>query len=250
MSQFYTPRKTKNLYEPGSSRPFKISRSRIEMFMECPKCFYIDNRLGIRRPPGFPFALNSAVDALLKKEFDTYREKGEKHPVIIRYGVDAVPALHEELEDWRNNFRGVQYHHKPTNLLLYGAIDDLWISSGGEYIVVDYKSTSKDGEITALDQDWQDSYKRQMEIYQWLLRQNGYTVSDTGYFVYCNARTDLEGFNRRLEFEKTLIPHKGNDTWIETVVTGLYKCLNSQEVPDENPDCDYCRYRKAVEEVL
>ena len=172
------------------------------MFMECPKCFYIDNRLGVRRPPGFPFALNSAVDALLKKEFDAYREKGEKHPIIIQYGVDALPALHQELEDWRNNFKGVRFLHQPTNLLLYGAIDDLWINSVGEYVVVDYKSTSKDGDIVALDQDWQDSYKRQMEIYQWLLRQNGYTVSDTGYFVYCNARTDLDAFNRRLEFEK------------------------------------------------
>lgn len=250
MSQFYNPKKTKNLYIPGDSKPFKISRSRIEMFMECPKCFYIDNRLGVKRPPGFPFALNSAVDALLKKEFDSYREKKEKHPVILEYGVDAVPAMHEQLEEWRNNFKGVQFHHKPTNLLLYGAIDDLWVNSQGRFIVVDYKATSKDGDITALDQDWQDSYKRQMEIYQWLLRQNGYKVASTGYFVYCNARTDLDGFNRKLEFEKTLIAHTGDDSWVEKVVIDLYKCLNADEIPAKNDDCDYCAYREAVEEVL
>lgn len=250
MSEFYTPKKTRNLYDPDSSKPFKLSRSRIEMFMECPKCFYIDNRLGVRRPPGFPFALNIAVDTLLKKEFDSYREREEKHPIIIEYGVDAVPVKHDDLEDWRNNFRGVQYLHEDTNFLLYGAIDDLWINSGGEYIVVDYKSTAKNEEITELDKDWMDGYKRQMEIYQWLLRQNGYRVSDTGYFVYCNGRTDLDSFNRQLIFRKTLIPYTGNDGWVEDVVTQMYECLNSERVPEQEEDCDFCRYREAVEEIL
>ena len=250
MSEFYTPKKTRNLYDPDSTKPFKLSRSRIEMYMECPKCFYIDNRLGVRRPPGFPFALNSAVDALLKKEFDTYRERGEKHPIIVEYDIDAVPVKHDDLENWRNNFRGVQYLHEETNFLFYGAIDDLWINSGREYIVVDYKSTAKEEEITALDKGWMDGYKRQMEIYQWLIRKNGYKVSDTGYFVYCNGRTDLEGFNRQLIFRKTLIPYRGNDNWIEDVVTEMYECLNSERIPEQKDDCDFCRYREAVEEIL
>lgn len=250
MSEFYKPKKTRNLYDPSSSKPFKLSRSRIEMFIECPKCFYIDNRLGVRRPPGFPFALNSAVDALLKKEFDTYREKEEKHPIIIEYGVDAIPAKHDDLEDWRMNFKGVQYYHEKTNFLFYGAIDDLWINSKGEYIVVDYKSTAKEEEITALDKDWMDGYKRQMEIYQWLLRSNGYEVSNTGYFVYCNGRTDLEGFNCQLIFRTTLIPYEGSDDWIEEVVTQMYECLRAEKIPQERNDCDYCRYREAVDEIL
>ena len=36
--------------------------------------------------------------------------------------------------------------------------------------------------------------KRQMEIYQWLLRKNGFKVSDTGYFVYANGITDARSF--------------------------------------------------------
>ena len=51
------------------------------------------------------------------------------------------------------------------------------------------------------DADWQDGYKRQMEIYQWLLRKNGLDVSDTGYFVYCNGKTDKEAFDGKLEFD-------------------------------------------------
>lgn len=250
MSEYYTPKREKNLYQPGSSTPFKLSRSRIENFMRCPRCFYIDRRLGVDVPPGFPFALNSAVDALLKKEFDLLRQNGEAHPLMKKYGVDAIPAAHDMLDKWRVNFTGVQYLHEPTNLLLFGAIDDLWINPQGKYIIVDYKSTSKNEEIIALDKDWQNAYKRQMEIYQWLVRHNGLVVSNIGYFVYCNGRKDIDKFDGKLEFDITLIPYEGNDNWVEDTINDIYKCLNSDSIPETGEDCDFCNYRDAVEGVV
>ncbi len=250
MSQYYNGKRTKNIYIPGSKEPFKLSRSRIELFMQCPRCFYIDRRLGIDRPPGYPFTLNSAVDALLKKEFDLLRKSKEAHPLMKQYKIDAIPAEHPSLEEWRNNFKGVTYLRKETNLLITGAIDDLWQNPQGEYIVVDYKSTSKNEEIIALDKDWQDAYKRQMEIYQWLLRHNVDKVSNTGYFVYCNGRTDLDKFDAKLEFDLTLIPYEGNDEWVEVVILDIHKCLNSDIIPEANEDCDYCIYREAIDDVV
>lgn len=249
MSEYYNSKRTRNLYSPESTDPFKLSRSKLELFTECPRCFYLDRRLGVGRPPGFPFALNSAVDKLLKKEFDIFRERGETHPLIEKYGVDARPVSHEELNKWRENFVGVQYLHELTNLLITGAIDDLWINKKGEYIVVDYKSTSKDEDITELNKDWQDGYKRQMEIYQWLLRRNGLTVSDTGYFVYCNGVTDNDRFDAKLEFDLTLIPYKGDDSWVEQTILAAKSCLDSDSIPPTDPDCDYCNYTESVQRV-
>lgn len=250
MSQYYNPQRlAKSCYQPGSEQPFKLSRSRLELFVDCPRCFYLDRRLGVSRPPGFPFALNSAVDHLLKLEFDALRAEGKTHPLIEQYGVDARPVAHESLNVWRENFKGVQYHHQPTNLIITGAIDDLWINSKNEYIVVDYKSTSKNEEITELNKDWQEGYKRQMEIYQWLLRHNGLTVSDTGYFVYCNGNTDKAAFDAKLEFDLTLIAYEGSDDWVEGVITDAHRCLNTETIPDANPECDYCAYREAVKRV-
>ncbi len=249
MSQYYNSQRTKGLYDPASPEPFKLSRSKIDLFLQCPRCFYFDRRLGVARPPGFPFALNSAVDHLLKLEFDTYRLNGTNHPLIEKYGVDARPVAHNDLDKWRHNFTGVQFLHKPTNLLIFGAIDDLWINSKEEYIVVDYKSTSKNEEIVELNKDWQDGYKRQMEIYQWLLRQNGYKVSSTGYFVYCNGQTDRKAFDGKLEFDITLIPYQGDDNWVENVVTEAHKCLQSDTYPESGADCDYCAYRKTAHEI-
>jgi len=246
MSQYYNAQRGRGLYDPKAKEPFKLSRSKIDMFLKCPRCFYYDRRFGVGQPPGFPFTLNSAVDTLLKQEFDVYRAKGAQHPLQEKYKIDARPVPHEDLDKWRQNFTGIQYLHQPTNFLITGAIDDLWQNSQGEYIVVDYKATAKAEEITALDQDWHIGYKRQMEIYQWLLRQNGYKVSNTGYFVYCNGIADAKAFDQKLEFRVNLIPYTGNDSWIEKTIIEAHRCLNSDKIPPANPDCDYCSYVEAI----
>ncbi len=242
MSQYYNSQRETGMYIPKTKEPFKISRSKIDLFINCPKCFYLDRKLGVGRPPGFPFTLNSAVDTLLKQEFDAYRAKGNKHPLQEKYGIDAIPISHEDLNKWRYNFTGVQYLHKPTNLLITGAIDDLWKNSKGEFIVVDYKATAKREKIIELNKDWHISYKRQIEIYQWLLRQNIDKVSDIGYFVYCNGKTDKKAFDGKLEFDITVIAYKGNDDWVEEIIFDIHKCLNAEEIPTAGSDCDYCSY--------
>ncbi|MEA3369229.1 MAG: PD-(D/E)XK nuclease family protein [Candidatus Ratteibacteria bacterium] len=209
----------------------------------------MDRRLGVGRPLSYPYTLNIAVDTLLKKEFDLLRKNGQAHPLMKKYGVTAVPAAHKQLDEWRNNFKGVQFLHESTNLLVHGAIDDLWQNPAGEYIVVDYKSTSKNEEIVALNKDWQDSYKRQMEIYQWLLRRNDYKVSNTGYFVYCNGKTNLEAFDGKLEFDMTLIAYEGNDNWVEGTIKDIHACLKNDQIPFTGKDCDFCSYRNAVNDV-
>jgi len=246
MSKYYTAQKTKGLYIPKSEKPFKLSRTKIDLFLNCPRCFYLDLKLGVGRPKGFPFNLNSAVDALLKQEFDIHRAKGTKHPLQKQYKIDARAIPHKDLDKWRHNFTGVQYLHEPTNFLVYGAIDDLWQNSKGEYIVVDYKATSKNEKIENIDKDWQISYKRQMEVYQWLLRMNGYKVSKTGYFVYCNGKRDKKAFDAKLEFDVTVIPYKGQADWIEHTLGKIKKCLNSKKIPKASADCDYCAYREAA----
>lgn len=249
MSNYYTPQRTKNLYGLNLDSPFKLSRSKIDLFLNCPRCFYLDRKLGIGRPPGFPFALNSAVDELLKKEFDKYRYSDMNHPLLERYALDARPVAHENLHIWRDNFKGIQHHDKETNLLIFGAIDDLWVNSKSEYIVVDYKATSKNEAITELNKDWHIGFKRQIEIYQWLFRKNEYQVSEIGYFVYCNGRADKEAFNGILEFDITLIPYVADDSWIASSILKIHECLNQDIIPEPSEDCDYCRYQAAVTNV-
>lgn len=249
MSGYYSGKRTKNLYNPKGKEPFKLSRSKLELFLQCSCCFYLDRRLGVGQPPGFPFNLNSAVDHLLKKEFDIHRAKNTAHPLMESYGVKAVPFQHEKLDEWRENFVGLQYHHTPTNLIITGAIDDMWVDPSGEIMIVDYKATSKDSEVN-LDAEWQGGYKRQMEIYQWLARKLGFRVSNIGYFVYCNGKRDKEAFDAKLEFDVKLIPYTGDDSWVEGKIFEAYRCLLADRFPMPAQGCDYCVYRQAAEEAL
>lgn len=250
MSQYYNPRRTRGLYDPNSKESFRLSRSKIDLYLECPRCFYLDRRLGVGRPPGYPFSLNSAVDALLKKEFDVHRAQQTKHPLMESYGIDAVPFAHEKMDEWRDSLRaGVTFLHEPTNFMVTGGVDDIWVNPQEELIVVDYKATSKSGEVN-LDAEWQIGYKRQMEVYQWLLRQNNFKVSDIGYFVYCNGDADAEAFDKKLEFDVKVIAYKGDPSWVDETLQEAHTCLMGDNTPEASADCDYCAYRNAVDKVL
>ena len=246
MRNYYNPNRIKNLYNPESKELFRLSRSKIDLFINCPRCFYLDRKLGVGQPPGYPFSLNSAVDKLLKKEFDIHRANGTAHPLMKTYGIDAIPLAHEKINEWRDSLRaGVTFNIEGTNVVVTGGVDDVWVRPDGEFIIVDYKATSKEEEVN-LDADWQIGYKRQMEIYQWLFRKNGFKVSSTGYFVYCNGNTDKEAFDGKLEFDIKIIPYVGDDSWVEKAIHEAIECLKSDKLPESGEDCDYCKYRKAV----
>ena len=85
-----------------------------------------------------------------------------------------------------------------------------------------------------------------MEIYQWLFRKNGFKVSNTGYFVYCNGNTDREAFDGSLEFDVKIIPYEGDTSWVEGTILGAIECLKLDKLPKPGADCDFCKYRKTV----
>lgn len=239
----------RSTFDPSSKEPFKLSRSKLDVFSECPRCSYLDLKLGVKRPSGPSFTLNNAVDELFKREFDVHRAAGTTHPLMEKYGLDAVPFNDPRMEEWRDALRrGIGYLHTPTNLFLRGGIDDIWVTPAGELIVVDYKATSKKTGPSSED-DLYDSYKRQMEIYQWLFRRNGFAVHPAGYFVYANGKSDKEAFDAKLEFDIELIPYTGSDAWVEPKLFELKDMLISDAIPAVGTSfgggpCDYCTYRE------
>ncbi len=236
----------RNLYDPASAEPFRLSRSKLEVFLQCARCFYLDRRRGIGRPEGPTMSLNTAVDALLKREFDGFRKRGERHPIMVREGIDALPWHHHVLEEWRENGRGMRVLHQPTRFLVHGALDDLWVTPRGELIVVDYKATSSERTPSLSGGPWSEGYKRQSETYQWLLRGLGYVVSPISYFVYVNGDRTRLSFDEQLLFSTTVIPYTGNTVWVDDALTEAKLCLDRQTPPSAHPTCPWCAYRSAA----
>lgn len=245
----YNPNRSSEWNYGGAK--WKLSRSKIDFFFECPRCFYLDNVLGTKRP-GFPaFNLNIAVDELFKNEFDIHRKSGTPHPIMTEYNVDAVPFKHEMMDTWRDPFVGITHKHEVTGLMVSGGVDDIWVTKNETLIIVDYKSTSKDGRIDKLgDSPWEKQYTRQLGVYRWLLEKNDFTVDPTGYLVYANANKALPEFGNKLEFETTLIPVEAKVDWIDNTLSDIKACLDQTTLPPCGDSCEFCPYREAAGKKL
>ena len=224
----------------------KLSRSAIEQYLNCKRCFVLVYKHKVRLKT-LPFTLNSAVDNLCKNEFDYYRERQEPHPLFIKYNIDAVPFKHPEMDTWRNNFQGVSYIDENHGLKFYGAVDDVWVRPDGELILSDVKSTSKN--IFNWEDTWQKyeypkGYKRQLEMYQWLFRKNGFKVSDKAYLVYYNGLKNEPMFNQVLKFELHLVELQCNDNWVDTTLVDAKQMLERDEYPQGSKNCETCQYLK------
>ncbi len=222
----------------------QLSRSKIDLFVECPRCLYLDVALGIHRPSGPPFTLNNAVDTLLKAEFDRYRAAGEPHPLFEEAGLDALPFAHTQLDAWRHNFTGVRWIDEQTGWTLFGAIDDLWQAATGELIVADYKATAR--KETPTTAGLYPSYQRQMEVYQFLVRRQGYEVSNRGWFVYAHGDARAGEFRGTLRFSMHMVPYDGDDAWVLDTFRRAIATIEGGKVPEPGEDCKWCRYVEAA----
>ena len=222
-----------------------LSRSAIEEFIRCPRCFYLHRRRGLKPPSMIPLTLAVATDALLKNEFDAIRASGADHPIWRRENLNVEAYSNPHIEEWRNNRKGIRIKHAQTGATIFGAVDDIWRNKESEDLhVVDYKSTSKK-DVPSLEGGFGDSYKRQMDIYQWLLDRAGYPVNQIGFFLYVNGVKDggfFDGTTGRMFFTTTLIPYRGDTSWVDETVSNAVSCFQSDQIPRTQGECDTCRY--------
>ena len=218
----------------------QLSRSKLDLFLECPRCFYEDVVRGNGRPGGPAFTLNIAVDELFKREFDAYRARQEPHPLFASVGLDAVPLQDPRLDAWRRNFTGVRWLDQDTGWTLFGAVDDLWLCSDGRVVVADYKATAKAEHVTAAT--LHPAYRRQADVYQFLVAQQGLEVSDRTWFVYANGLKTADGFRDTLRFETRLVPYDGNRSWVLEAFRAAVSLVQSGQRPEPGRECVWCNY--------
>ncbi len=224
----------------------KLSRSTVEKYLSCPRCCVLDKKFQIK-PPSLPFTLNIAVDNLCKNEFDYYRNIQEPHPLFIKNGIDAVPFNHQKINIWRSNFNGIRYKSLDHYYDFGGAVDDIWQKKNGDLIIVDVKATSRNNFNwleTYNKYDYAKAYKRQLEMYQWLFRKNGFCVADEAYLLYFNGRKNEEFFNNKLVFDVHFIKLNCSTSWVENKVIETVELLRSDFFPKSSLTCEYCNYLK------
>ena len=240
----------RSIYMPGQSEDFKISRGRFSNFLTCPRCFYLDRVKGLAEP-GMPgWTLNETTDLLLKKEFDVCRIKQKPHRLFAQYGLDhIVPFEHPSMDDWRDSLRkGLMARYKDSNIILSGGVDDIWFDTNTkQLIVVDYKSQANSRPVeprSYLSIAYHESYKIQMDFYNYLLDLMEFPIGDTSYFLVVNANRAADGFHGVMEFTETIIPYHHDISWIDEQVQNMINCMNSDNLPDSHMSCENCAYAR------
>tara|TARA_B100000123_G_scaffold200814_1_gene150902 strand:- start:2942 stop:3769 length:828 start_codon:yes stop_codon:yes gene_type:complete len=247
----------RGVYKPENPEPYEVSRSRIEAFINCPACFWLDRVKGVKFPGMPPLLLNSATDTLLKKDFNKFRELQKPHPFMELNGLGhLVPFQYEDFETWTKSLQlGLKTYHEKSNLIIGGGLDDVWHDpKTNELFIVDYKSTAgkRTEDLSKLEPinlrgRYKEGYKRQMEMYQWILRaimkekDKDYEVSNTGYFVYVNGdqyfengMLDEDPKKATMKFNVQLLEYNGDDSWVENTIKEISKCLKSSECPEHS----------------
>ena len=241
------------MYQKGSNKPFTISRSKFSNFIDCPRCFYLDRVKGLKEPSMPGWALNSAVDELLKKEFDQHRKLKNQHPIMKEYNLNFIPFDHPDIDKWREpRTGGISYLDKETNLEIQGGVDDIWYNlDTQELVVVDYKSQSNNAPVETkeyLESKYHQGYKRQMDIYVHILRNMDFKVADVTYFMVCNGDKSFDNFNNKINFTTTLVLYQTDTSWISQEIKNMKKVLESDSIPDYNINCEKCIYLKSSQQ--
>ena len=243
----------RGIYNPKNKEAYELSRSRIENYVKCPACFYLTQVKGIKFPSIPGFNINEATDILLKRDFDKFRGTEITHKFLINLGMEhLIPFEHQDFDLWTQSMHfgakgRMHFVHAPSNLKVGGGLDDIWFNKKTEELhIVDYKSTSQktEGMKITLEDKWKSAYKRQMDLYVWVMRQKGFNISATGYFLYCDGDrfSDYSFLNQEegiMKFKMSLISYKVDLDWIEPTLIEIRKCLHQSQCPEHREECEY-----------
>jgi hypothetical protein len=216
-----------------NNKPIQLSPNSLNLFLECPHCFWLEKKKGIKRPPPYPYALNTAVDVLLKEEFDAYRAKGEPHPLLVAHNIPAQLFPNQDLlNQWRSNFSGIRYYDSVLSATIFGAVDDVLKFPDGKLAPLDYKSTG-----SAVPNIY-DRFQLQMDIYTFLLERNGFSTPRKGYLAFYIV-DKTRGFKDHLPFRKEIHEIDTNPDDIPELFKDAVELLKKNEPPPHSRDCPF-----------
>jgi len=226
-----------------NNKPLQLSPNSLNLYYECPLCFWWEKRMGIKRPQPYPYALNMAVDTLLKEEFDKYRKKKELHPLLIANNIPAKLFPNQKLlNEWRNNFEGIRYYDAELDATLFGAVDDVLEFTEGKLAPLDYKSTGS--KIPTV----YDRFQLQMDIYTFLLEKQGYKTIRKGCLAFYIVDKE-NGFDGKLPFRKEIHMIDTDPSYVQKVFAEAVSVLRKDAPVSHSPDCQYGKWLKGISQI-
>ena len=210
---------------------YKLSPSSLNLMQECPRCFWLTQHKVWKRPAGIFPSLPSGMDRILKIHFDKFRDKKELPPELCENKECKNMKLfddEEKLKIWQSNFKGVSWIDKKGNEL-HGAVDNILVKRN-KLVVLDYKTRGY-----ALKEDTAEHYRQQQNIYNFLLRKNGYQTEDYFFLLfYIPKEVTATG---EVIFDTELVKMKVD---VESAEKVWKKALEMLEGEEPKEKCAWC----------
>ena len=221
--------------------PYKFSPSSLSLMKDCQRCFWLQFNKKIKRPSSIFPSLPSGMDRILKEHFDRFMDKGELPPELKeRDGCDGLKLFDnkELLAVWRNNFKGISWKDSNGNIL-HGAVDNI-LMKGKKLVVLDYKTRG-----FPLKDDTHEHYRDQLDIYNFLLRKNGFETEDFSYLLFYHPNKVLE--NGNVIFNTDLVKLDVNVKNAEKIFLRAIEVLEGG-IPNPSKECGFCEMIKVRKE--
>lgn len=211
--------------------PYKFSPSSLSLLKDCPRCFWLHFNKNIKRPESIFPSLPSGMDKVLKEHFDYFRKERKLPPEL---DLDGVQLFNDEelLKVWQNNRKGIQWTDENGNLLK-GAVDIL-LQKGKKLIVLDFKTRGY-----PVKEDTHLHYKDQLDIYNFLLRKNGYATEDYSYLLFYHPQKVHP--NGDVDFHKHLVKMDVSIKNAEKVFKEALAVLVGG-IPEAAEECEFCEW--------
>ncbi len=224
-------------------KQIQLSSNSLNLFLECPLCFWLEKNAGIKRPLAYPYEFNKKMDELLREEFDLYRKKNLEHPLFKENNINAKLFKNQKLlNQWRSNLAGIRYFDEDLGATLFGAVDDVLEFDKGRIAPLDYKSTGMN--VAKI----YDRFQLQMDVYTFLMEKNGYKTTNKGYLAFYIVDKS-RGFIDRLPFRKEVAE-------IDTNPSDVYEIFKEGVIALKNPmpnhhskDCQFGKWSEAVKNI-
>lgn len=227
----------------AEKRYIQLSASTLSLFKECPRCFWLQLKAGVHRPQGIFPSLPGGMDGVIKTYFDKFRGTKEGLPPELRGKVEG--KLFDDqavLNNWRVRTGGLRYFDKKLNTKLIGLLDDC-LALGKTLVPLDYKTRGY-----APKEDSSGFYQHQLDIYEWLLRENGYKTGGFGFLVYYHPlEVRQDGV---VQFEVTPKRMATSPENARTLFESAAKLLQGAKAPQAHTACKFCSWGEHQHEFL
>ncbi|MCM8780462.1 MAG: PD-(D/E)XK nuclease family protein [Candidatus Omnitrophica bacterium] len=208
----------------------KLSPSSLNLFLECPRCFWLYINKNIKRPEKPVATITTGLDRVIKGYFESFRDT-DKLPPILQGKLPGKLMRNLPHKGW------LEFVDWQVQAKLGGYLDECLDLGDNFYAALDHKTRGTKPEST------HPAHQFQMDAYTFLLECNHFSTKRVAYLVYYVPKI-FAGKNT-VEFDVIPFELKTDPQHVQKVFYEALEVLR-KPIPAPDRDCEFCQWINTV----